>query len=96
MLQHRWLDAALVGVMIIGLIGYLWHRMKTQMGIGARGIQFVGVCLLILGVLILALECRLSECSAGTIVGAFAGYLFSGLSSFEKKEEEKPTASPAG
>lgn len=30
MLQHRWLDAALGGVMTIGIIRYLWHRMKAK------------------------------------------------------------------
>jgi hypothetical protein len=86
------LDAALVVVMLVGLVGYFWNRWTTkggrsyQRGIGVRGIQFAGVCMLIPGVLILALECKLSECSTGTIIGAFAGYLFSGLSTFDSTE----------
>lgn len=91
MLQHPQLDAALVAVMVVGLLGYFLNRHVTKKAIGARGIQFVGVCLMIPGVVLLALEGKLSECSTGTIVGAFAGYLFSGISSFDDRNKNGPT-----
>lgn len=94
--QYPYLDGLLIGVMFVGLVGYFWSRKKNgekkgdKRGIGARGIQFVGVCLLIPGVVLLALECKLSECSVGTIIGAFAGYLLSGLGAFDQKSKGKP------
>ena len=88
MLQHPSLDAGLVAVMAVGLVGYFWNRWTTKKAIGVRGIQFVGLCLLIPGVVILSLEGKLSECSTGTIIGVFAGYLFSGISRFDEGRAE--------
>jgi hypothetical protein len=90
MLQHPQLDAALVAVMAVGLLGYFWNRNATKKAIGARGVQFAGVCLMIPGVVLLALEGKLSECSTGTIVGAFAGYLFSGINGFDDRKKDGP------
>jgi hypothetical protein len=87
---HPQLDAALVAVMMVGLLGYFWNRHTTKKAIGARGIQFTGVCLMIPGVVLLALEGKLSECTTGTIVGAFAGYLFAGISGFDDKKKDRP------
>ena len=77
--------------MVVGLLGYFLNRHATKKAIGAWGIHFVGVCLMIPGVVLLALEGKLSECSTGTIVGAFAGYLFSGISSFDDRNKNGST-----
>jgi hypothetical protein len=84
MLEHPQLDAALLAMMAVGQLGYFGIATTTKKTIGARG-QFTGVCLMIPGVVLLALEGKLSECSTGMTVGAFAGYLFSGLAALTIK-----------
>jgi len=39
MLQHSLLDAALILVMVIGIVGTLYHRIRMDLGIGDRAIQ---------------------------------------------------------
>jgi uncharacterized membrane protein YqgA involved in biofilm formation len=94
-IQHCWLDAALVGVMIIGIVGTLIHRIKLEFGIGDRAIQLVGLCLIVPAILILSLEGKFSDCELGTILGTVVGYALSGIGGRDKKaksrkeEEEK-------
>jgi hypothetical protein len=95
MLHHPYLDGSLVFVMLLALAGYFHNRLphkassgQRKMGIGARGVQFIGMCLLIPSVVILSLECKLSECTTGTIVGAIAGYLFSSISRFDDRDRK--------
>lgn len=96
MLQHCWLDAALIGVMVIGIIGTLYHRIKMEFGIGDRAIQLVGLCLIIPAVLILSLESKIQGETLGTILGAIIGYALSGIGNPDqrkKKNQEKEFAS---
>jgi hypothetical protein len=45
--QHCYLDGFLIFVMLIGIVGTLYHRIHGEYGIGDRAIQFVGICLVI-------------------------------------------------
>ena len=79
----------------LGICGLLYHRLKSQRSIGARAIQFAAVVLLIPAILILSLENKLDPQSLGTLIGAIAGILLSGLAnsgqvSSSEKRVEKP------
>lgn len=91
--QHCYLDAFLILVMLVGVVGTLYHRIHGEYGIGDRAIQFVGICLMIPTVLILGLEDKLSKENMGTIIGAIIGYVLSGIGGpgDKKKKDEKPT-----
>jgi hypothetical protein len=89
MLQHCWLDAALVLVMIVGIVGTLYHRIRMEFGIGNRAIQLVGICLVIPTVLILGLEDKISKENMGTILGAIIGYVLSGIGSPDQKKKSR-------
>jgi len=91
MLQHCWLDGAVIGVMVIGIVGTIYHRVKLEFGIGNRAIQLVGICLVIPTVLILGLEDKISKENMGTILGAIIGYVLSGIGSPDQKKQKKKT-----
>jgi hypothetical protein len=96
LLQHGLLDAALIGVMVIGVLGTLYHRLKMELGIGDRAIQLVAICLVIPTVLILGLEGKIKEDSMGTIVGAMIGYALGSLGNPDprKPKESKESKEP--
>src|SRR5713226_5475696 len=91
--QHCYLDAFLILVMLVGIIGTLIHRIKGGYGIGDRAIQFVGICLVIPTVLILGLEDKISKENMGTILGTIIGYVLSGIGGpgDKKKKDDKQT-----
>lgn len=78
-LQHGWVDGGLIVIMAIGVVGLIVTRIKRDSGIGSRAIQFVGVCLVIPSVVILALEDKVSKENVGTILGAVIGYVLAGI-----------------
>lgn len=79
-------------VMLLGVIGALWSlkRAKTLKGsaIGPRHIQFVSVCLIVPTILILGLEKVLTHETTATLIGGLAGYLLSGLGTYEPKPDK--------
>jgi len=91
MLQHCWLDGALVLVMLIGIVGTLYHRIRSELGIGNRAIQLVGICLVIPTVLILGLEDKISRENMGTVLGAIIGYVLSGIGSPDQNKPKRGT-----
>ena len=77
------------GVMLVGVFGAFWSlkKAKTLHGtaIGPRHIQFVSVCLIVPTILILGLEKVLTSETTATLIGGLAGYLLSGLGTYEPK-----------
>jgi len=75
------------GVMLVGVFGAFWSlkKAKTRYGtaIGPRHIQFVSVCLIVPTILILGLEKVLTSETTATLIGGLAGYLLSGLGTYE-------------
>lgn len=69
--------------MVIGLIAVMWHRIQTEMGLGARTTQFIAVVFIIPVILILALEGALEPQTTATLIGAMTGYLLSGVGGYE-------------
>jgi hypothetical protein len=61
------------------------HRLVSKKGVGVRVIQFVGAASIVPGVVILALADKLDSTNAA-ILGAFAGYLFSNIASFDPRD----------
>ena len=71
------------GLMVLGVVIIMVHRIKLGMGIGARVIQFVAVVLVVPAILILALEKVLSAETTATLFGTITGYLLSGIGDFK-------------
>ena len=65
--------------------GVMYHRIYTGKSITVRAIQLVAVTMLIPTILLLSLEGVLDKTSVGTLIGAFAGYILSGLSDYDKR-----------
>jgi hypothetical protein len=72
------IELILVAIMLIGLLGVFYDRIKTKKGIGVRVIQFLAVVFIIPTIIILALEGALSEVSAA-LIGTIIGYVLSGI-----------------
>ena len=82
------LEFLLTGIMSLGILLIFIHRIKRQLAFGARASQSLGVVLIVPGVLILALEGILSSEATAALVGAIAGYLFSGIGEFKSSSRE--------
>jgi len=95
MVEHFWLDGALIGVMILGILGTLYHRVKMGYGIGDRAIQLIGLCLIVPAVLILSLESKIQGETLGTIFGAIIGYALSGIGSPDQRKNRTRGKRPA-
>ena len=80
------LEGAAVLVMLGGVVGIFWERIRGDRGIGVRIIQFLTVILLIPTLLILALEGLLEQQTVATLLGAVVGYILSGIGKDEKPE----------
>ncbi len=73
-------------IMIFGLIGIFYERIKFQKGIGVRIIQFLAVVLLLPIILILAMEKILDNQTTATLIGAIVGYILSGIGKDENQK----------
>jgi hypothetical protein len=86
---------------VITPVTYLIHRTiaKTkegaQFGIGVRSVQFLGVATLLPAMCILALEKLIDGCTVAALVGALVGYLFAGLTEFDKSRYSSWYTDPA-
>lgn len=80
-----WLEVVAALIMIGGTIGIFVDRWRTKRGIGVRVIQFLAVVMLLPIVFILALRGILSDASVGTLLGAVAGYILSGIGKDEQQ-----------
>jgi hypothetical protein len=52
-----------IATMPIAIVAVVWHRVRTDMGLGVRAIQFLGLAIFAPTVLILALEGMLARIS---------------------------------
>ena len=71
-----WIEGVMLLIMVGSLAGAMYNRWQLKRGIGGRTIQFAGLAWVLGIVTILALEGKLQEGVAGTLLGAVAGYLF--------------------
>lgn len=60
----------------ISFIGVIWHRVKSEMGMGYRSLQFLAIGVVMPVILILALESKLAGEAVAAIVGGIVAYLF--------------------
>ena len=78
--EHIFRLEAMAGAIVLGgLFGIYRERTRTGRGIGVRVIQLATVCMLVPVVFILALERTLDSATVGTLLGAVAGYILSGI-----------------
>jgi hypothetical protein len=81
----EWTQVFLAVAIPLSILGVIVHRLVSKKGVGVRVIQFVGASSLVPGVVILALADKLDSTNAA-IFGAFAGYLFSNIASFDHRD----------
>lgn len=75
-MMKPWIQGVMLLIMVGSLAGAMYNRWQLGRGIGGRTIQFVGLAWVLGIATILALEGKLQEGVAGTLLGAVAGYLF--------------------
>lgn len=75
-------------VLAIGIallpIAVLAERLISKKGIGVRAIQFTGAATLTPGIILLGMRGLLDGATISALVGAFVGYLFSGITEFDR------------
>ena len=69
------IEFGMLAVVILGILGGIWNRIKLKKGIGLRFIQYLGLVVILPVIVILSLEHRLSKDATGTIIGAAVGYV---------------------
>ncbi|HKF12903.1 MAG TPA: hypothetical protein VKB89_30010 [Xanthobacteraceae bacterium] len=80
-----WIEIIAIATIPVAVIATITHRIRRGMGLGIRSIQFIGVPIVAILVLILGLERILEPSAIGALTGAFIGYVLSGLS--KEKDE---------
>ena len=83
-------ECVAAGIMLLGIGGVIFQRIKTGMGIGARVIQFSAVVLVVPAIMILALEKVLTPETTATLFGTITGYLLSGIGDYKPKLKRRP------
>jgi hypothetical protein len=89
-----WIELIAAATIPITIIAVIWQRVKGDFGLSVRSIQFLGLPILLVVVLILSLEGILERSAVGALVGALVGYLFSSISETDRKPKQ-PKAPPA-
>jgi len=84
-----WLEAVMALIMLVGLVGLLLQRFKSNSGIGVRAIQFLGVVIVVPAIVILAVAQILSSEVVGALLGAVVGYVLSGFGAEETLKKSK-------
>ena len=74
-----WISQALVILMFVGFVAIYVERVLRKKGVGARTIQMTGIVLVVPLVGILSLQKVLEPQTTATLIGAFMGYLLSGI-----------------
>ncbi len=64
-----WLEAALIVVMIVGLIAVFYERIRHKKGPWIVTIQMLTIAFVFPSIVILALEGKIKEDAVGTLVG---------------------------
>ena len=60
----------------ISFVAVIWHRVKNEMGMGYRSLQFLAIGVVMPVILILALESKLAGEAVAAIIGGVVAYLF--------------------
>ena len=85
MQNFKWLEGALIILMILGPAYTLYKRLNqtkqdgNPMGLGQRVIQLVALFILVPAIVILALESILPKDALVSLLGTIVGYSLSGL-----------------
>jgi hypothetical protein len=72
-------ESCMLLLMLGGLGGGIFHRIKTAKGIGVRFLQYLGLTVLLPSVVILSLEDRISQEMTGAIAIAAVGGILAGI-----------------
>jgi hypothetical protein len=71
---------------LVSVVGVLWHRLRDpDWGLSLRAMQFLAVATMPGLLLILSLEELLEKGAVAAIVGAFIGYILSGIATEDRR-----------
>lgn len=73
------IEGTLLGVVVVGIVGGIWNRIKLNKGIGVRFIQYLGLTVLVPIIAILSLEGRISIEMTGAVAAAAVGAVLASL-----------------
>lgn len=73
------IEGTLLGVVVVGIVGGIWNRLKLNKGIGVRFIQYLGLAVLVPIIAILSLEGRISIEMTGAVAAAAVGAVLASL-----------------
>ena len=71
-----WVEIIAALTVPIAFIGVIFHRIKSEMGMGYRSLQFLAIGVVCPVVLVLAMESRLEGQAVAAIFGGVVAYLF--------------------
>ncbi|MFG1230141.1 hypothetical protein [Xanthobacter wiegelii] len=79
-----WIEVILAATVPVGISLIMIHRIKREMGLGVRSIQFLAIVVLLPMIFILALEGILAGSAVGALFGALIGYLFTNIGKYDE------------
>ena len=87
-----WIEIIAAAAIPVAVAGAVLERVTIKRGIGVRTIQFIGISTISPLVLILGLEGILEKSAIAALLGALAGYLFSNIGQYDKREDDSQDA----
>lgn len=88
-----WVEIILALAIFAAPLALLVQRARAKegqpRGLGVRTIQFLGTATFAPALIILAFERVIDGCTVAALVGAFVGYLFSGLAEFDRRRSDQ-------
>ena len=71
-----WIEIIAALTMPLSFVAVVWHRIKSEMGMGYRSLQFLAIGVVTPIVLILGLENKISGEAISALIGGVFAYLF--------------------
>ncbi len=72
-----WVEIIAAATVPVSFVAVVWHRVRSEMGMGYRSLQFLAVGVVLPIALILGLEKVVEGGAISTLLGAVVAYLFS-------------------
>ena len=83
---NEWIKLVVAATPLVGLVGIFSYSIINKKLFMARSIQLIGIVLIIPAISLLSLDGKLEGATVGTLIGAIAGYLLSGISNYDKTD----------
>lgn len=71
-----WIEIIAAVTIPISFLAVVWHRVRSEMGMGYRSLQFLAIGVVIPALIILSLEDKLAGEAVAALIGGVVAYLF--------------------